>query len=96
MPSCYAIIEYGNELGSTSMDKYFQGQSYYARMCNGNADLVARQHSCFPSFLVEIEGPYMRSVLACCVAACNVWAWGAGAGEVGLGLSMFPVVVYWL
>ena len=58
---CSAVIEYENELGASSpCDKYFRGQAYYARICTGNATSAARRRSSFPTFLIEIQGPYLR------------------------------------
>ena len=51
---CSAIVEFENELGSTSSDKYFQGQGYYGLICAGNCQVVARLCSSFPTFLIGL------------------------------------------
>ena len=55
----YAIFEYENELGSTSIDQFFQGQS-----CHGKIHADSRSQKdrpgCTPCFLVEVCGPTMR------------------------------------
>lgn len=66
------IIEFENELGATSCDKYFQGQAYYAHICASNASSAARLCSSFPSFLVEIQGPYLRWVRGCWCCRCLI------------------------
>jgi hypothetical protein len=57
---CSAIIEFENELGATSSDKYFQGQGYYGLVSTRNHLRPARLCSSFPAFLIEIQGPYLR------------------------------------
>ena len=60
----YSILEFENELGSTSVDKYFHGQRCYAEFCD-----IARSNTCdsaiftscnCPAFLVEFRGAQMR------------------------------------
>ena len=60
----YSIIEVENELGSTTIDKFFQGQRYYAEFCDtarASNDSSAIFTSCnCPVFLVEFRGVQMR------------------------------------
>ena len=60
----YSIIEVENELGSTNVDKFFQGQRYYAEfyhIAQANNDSSAIFTSCnCPAFLVEFRGFQMR------------------------------------
>lgn len=55
----YAIFEYENEFGSTSIDKFFQGQSCYGKI---HADSRSQKDrpGCTPCFLVEVRGLTMR------------------------------------
>ena len=72
---CSAIVEFENELGSTSSDKYFQGQAYYGLVCAGNCQAVARLYSSFPTFLIEIQGPYLqrsRGICTYCLIS-HIW-----------------------
>ena len=57
---CSAIFEFENELGATSSDKYFQGQAYYAYICQGSYRKSAMSRTCFPCLLLEIQGPHLR------------------------------------
>jgi hypothetical protein len=60
----YSIVEVENELGSTTVDKFFQGQRYYAEFCDtarSSSDSSAIFTSCnCPVFLVEFRGVQMR------------------------------------
>lgn len=60
----FSIIEVENELGSTTVDKFFQGQRYYREFCHfaqASNDSSAIFTSCnCPVFLVEFRGVQMR------------------------------------
>lgn len=62
------IVEFENEVGATGTNKVAQGACYFGRLASQNPNVRARRLSCFPCFLLEVLGPYIRWVL-------RHWSW---------------------